>query len=696
MRDPTPLRVAARAPTAPSPRPAAGRLALEAAVLAGRLGELLDRLAPDERGPIAEGRAFARAFFEALADGRPLADFAGGPLDRRVSGEPDPLDRLAEGLELSAFELDVVLLAGLAEEHEGMAGLLRGLHPRAEPRATVGLAAQLLCQSADERRPLRATLECGPAVRAGLLRLAGDGPFHERSLVLADGIWSLLHGVDAWPAALARVDVRAVTAGLEEWLDDAPAHRAGEALRSGAPRTVIVTADGEDTALHRAAALVEHFGRRALCVALPGAAAPGSGGAAGAAATAADAERLLALHALARGSVPVVRLQPPEGAPAPATLEVPGFADFPDTSVVCTRHGAGVRAARPVVAVPVERLPTTARRRLWAAVLPALAADAPILAARYALEPASAAQIAADVIAQCTLEGRSPGLDDVASAVRARSGAALAAGVRALRPTASWENLVLSPDRLALLREAVGRLIHQARVLDEWGFLRGRPGARGVRMLFAGPPGTGKTLTAEVLASALGVDLLLVDLSRVVSKWIGETEKNLAEVFDVAEQAQAVLLFDEADALFGKRTEVSDAHDRYANLETAYLLTRLERYEGLAILSTNLRQNIDAAFTRRLEYVVDFQEPGVEERRALWRCHLPVGAPLAPDLDLGQLAAHYPMVGGLIRNAAVAAAFLAAADDQSITLNHVVRAVKREYEKSGRAFPGYAGSYGHT
>jgi SpoVK/Ycf46/Vps4 family AAA+-type ATPase len=228
----------------------------------------------------------------------------------------------------------------------------------------------------------------------------------------------------------------------------------------------------------------------------------------------------------------------------------------------------------------------------------------------------------------------------------------------------------------------------QARVLDEWGFLAGRPGARGVRMLLAGPPGTGKTLSAEVLAGAIGADLLLVDISRVVSKWIGETEKNLAGVFDVAERTQAALLFDEADALFGRRTQVSDANDRYANLETAYLLTRLERFEGLAILSTNLRRNIDSAFTRRLEFVVELDEPSVGDRLEIWRRHLPAAAPRSPDLDLSQVAGLYPVVGGVIRNAAVAAGFLAAAQDAPIAPEHVGAALRREYDKAGRAFPG--------
>ena len=272
--------------------------------------------------------------------------------------------------------------------------------------------------------------------------------------------------------------------------------------------------------------------------------------------------------------------------------------------------------------------------------------------------------------------------------MQAREDHLLPRGVRLVHPEACWQQLVLSPDRTLLLRESLDRLMHQGRVLEEWGFLERRPGARGVRMLFAGPPGTGKTLAAEVLAKTIGVDLLVVDISRLVSKWIGETEKNLSDVFDAAERSHAVRLFDEADALFGKRTDVSDAHDRYANLETAYLLARLERFDGLAILSTNLRNNIDSAFIRRLEFVVDFDEPSFEERTEIWRCHLPAAAPLASDVEITELASLYPIVGGLIRNASVAAGFTASAADSVITRTDLIRAIRREYEKSGRAFPG--------
>jgi SpoVK/Ycf46/Vps4 family AAA+-type ATPase len=191
------------------------------------------------------------------------------------------------------------------------------------------------------------------------------------------------------------------------------------------------------------------------------------------------------------------------------------------------------------------------------------------------------------------------------------------------------------------------------------------------------------------MARALGADMLIVDLASMVSKWLGETEKNLSAVFDVAERSRALLLFDEADALFTRRTETHDSHDRYANLETAYLLQRLERYEGVAVLTTNLRANLDSAFSRRFEFIVEFPEPDATAREALWRLHLPATAPLADDVDLAELAAWYALSGAQIKNAALAAAFLAAASDQRIHQRHFLLAVEREFDKAGRAHPGF-------
>lgn len=662
----------------PDPDPAE-RLAFEVGILAGRLAELLGWVfavaeGAGAEGAVADGRSFLEGAFREVAGGRPLAAFAGGPLDRRPpAGAAQPLDRLADGLGLSPVELDLVLLAGLPEEHEGLAECLAGVHPRGQPRPTAGLAAQLLCRSPAERRQLRRVLADGPAARSGLLILEDGPPFYARSLELPEALWAALAGAEAWPRGLRPEAGRVATAGLESWFAGGGRARALAALRSLRPCTVLVAAEDEGVAFGRGAALAAEAGLAAARLRLPESSNP-------------ELEGRAALHCLARGVIPVLCLPRGDG-PGPA--RVPVLDGFPLPAVVCGRAGAtAVNAGRPLVAVDCEPLRAVDRQRMWAAALPALEADAGLLAARYPVEPFEALAVAGDLAHLEAGEGRGAGLADVAASMRARSSAVLGGGVKRIRPRAGWDHLVLPEDRLEQLREAVDRLLHQGRVLDDWGFLSGRRGARGVRMLFTGPPGTGKTLSAEVLAGALQVDLLAVDLSRVVSKWIGETEKNLAEVFETAERARAVLLFDEADALFGKRTEVSDAHDRYANLETAYLLSRLERFEGLAVLSTNLRQNIDPAFLRRLEFVISFEEPGRDERVLLWRRHLPQGAPLAPDVDLGELAALYPMVGGLIRNAAVAAAFLAAADGGVLDRTHFVRAIRREHEKAGKAFPG--------
>jgi hypothetical protein len=631
-------------------RSPAARLAVEVDRIAGRLAELL----PDGRDA---------AFLHAMV-AEPKA------VEPPVAGAVHPLDRLTGALGLSPVELDLLVLAGLAEEHEGYAAVLRGIHPRGEPAPTLGLAARLVCAAPDERPLLREVLAVGAAVSHGLLRASRGAPYFERSLELADGLWATLGGVPTWPDGVAVVREAVAVAGLDEWLAEPATVRAAAALAAGAGCTVLVTAEHEDAALARAAALCARAGVAAVQLA-PAAPVPG---------------RAIAVVGLAAGLVPVLRL-PDSAAVAPE--EAPRFDSHPGPVVVCGRAGAvAIRGPRPLIDVPVEPLSPAARRRMWRETLPELGVDAARLATRHAIEPAAAAETAADVHALRVIEGRRADMHDVSASVRARAGLTLAPGVTLMRPSVGRDRLVVGSDLGAQLDEAVARVNHQARVLDDWGFLAGRMGARGVRMLFTGPPGTGKTLAAEVMAFELGIELLVVDLSRVVSKWIGETEKNLAEVFSVAERSQAVLFFDEADALFGKRTEVSDAHDRYANLETAFLLARLERFDGLAILSTNLRRNIDAAFTRRLEFVLEFDEPTVAERVALWRCHLPPNAPIDRDVDVGLLASQFPVVGALIRNAAVAAGFLAAADGTPIRREHVVRAMQREYQKSGRAFPG--------
>jgi SpoVK/Ycf46/Vps4 family AAA+-type ATPase len=246
-------------------------------------------------------------------------------------------------------------------------------------------------------------------------------------------------------------------------------------------------------------------------------------------------------------------------------------------------------------------------------------------------------------------------------------------------------SLLVVPDRQRdLLHSISAYLRHRDRVLSEWGYERTVARTQGLKVLFAGESGTGKTMAAQVLAAELGLDLFRVDLATVVSKYIGETEKNLERIFTAADGSNAILFFDEADALFGKRSEVSDSHDRYANIEVAYLLQRMEAYPGAVILATNFKRNIDDGFVRRLDFVVDFPFPEGEDRRRIWRLVLPSEAPVAGDLDLDFLATQFKLSGGAIRNCSLAAAFRAADEGSPIGMRHLVRAVAQEYGKQGR------------
>lgn len=248
-----------------------------------------------------------------------------------------------------------------------------------------------------------------------------------------------------------------------------------------------------------------------------------------------------------------------------------------------------------------------------------------------------------------------------------------------------WEGLILPDDAIAQLREVCNQFTHRQQVLTEWGFARKLAYGTGINALFTGPSGTGKTMAAEIVAKELGLDLYKIDLAAVVSKYIGETEKNLDKIFTAADHANAILFFDEADALFGKRSEVKDSHDRYANLEISYLLQRMEQYEGIAILATNLRQNLDEAFVRRLAFIVQFPFPDEMMRKRIWADIWPASVPLAEDVDLDALAKQLKLSGGNIRNIALSAAYLAAGNGQIVTREHIQQASQRELQKLGRS-----------
>lgn len=277
-----------------------------------------------------------------------------------------------------------------------------------------------------------------------------------------------------------------------------------------------------------------------------------------------------------------------------------------------------------------------------------------------------------------------PTIKDIFTAARAQSGHELAALAPKVDARYTWDDIILPQDVMTQLREICQRVIYRHRVLGEWGFDSKLSLGKGVNALFSGPSGTGKTMAAEIIANELGLDLNKIDLSGVVSKYIGETEKNLDRIFTAAESANAILFFDEADALFGKRSEVRDAHDRYANIEISYLLQKMEQYEGITILATNLRQNLDDAFVRRMAFTIHFPFPDEESRRRIWAGIWPKAAPLAADVELEFLARQFKLSGGNIKNIALAASFLAAADGGAITKDQLFRAAQREYQKMGK------------
>ncbi len=357
----------------------------------------------------------------------------------------------------------------------------------------------------------------------------------------------------------------------------------------------------------------------------------------------------------------------------------------PERSVLIgrTRREAQALADRTVLLVELP-FPSFAERRLaWEGFSGAAGATDVAAKFRLSIEQIVAAAEVSRVAA------RTRGLDtpepaDLDLGARHASSSRLGDLAARLSPGYSFDDLVLPDRQRDLLRSISAYLRHRDRVLSEWGYERTVARTQGLKVLFAGESGTGKTMAAQVLAAELGLDLFRVDLATVVSKYIGETEKNLERIFTAADGSNAILFFDEADALFGKRSEVSDSHDRYANIEVAYLLQRMELYPGAAILATNFKRNIDDAFVRRLDFVVDFPFPEADDRKKIWRLVLPQDAPVADDIDLDFLATQFKLSGGAIRNCSLAAAFRAADENGEISMGHLVRAVAQEYGKQGR------------
>lgn len=641
----------------------AGReLWARSADVARRVAEVIEQTCHPECGA-AEAVAFIKRWADSAA--APGTDEFGPP------AADHPLDLLTARYGLTAGESELLLLAGLPEQHEGLAATFRSFHPQGEPRPTVGLAALVFGTGIDARPMMRRQLAEGAAARGRLLTTVGNGTLFEQSIVLADKLWDALHGYDAWPPTLNRMVVEDTLIGLEHWLTGLHQQRAVRALEKHEAVTVLVNSRDERVALGRCAALAVGAGAELV--------------AARCSPDEPDGVAQLVAIAAARGAIPVIVVNLPSDRAGVAELALDAL---PAPIMVCAPP-AGIRvgAQRAVLTVPTGPVGMSDHCNAWRATLPHLAGKAATLAARHPIDPAVHPEVATDARLYERLDPERVGLADVSTMIRIRASVALPTGVTMTTPNVPWQRLVLPPDSAVQLNDAVSRLALEPLVLDGWGLRDRARASSGVRLLFCGPPGTGKSLAAEVIATAASTDLLVVDVSQIVSKWLGETEKNVSAICDAAERIQAVLFFDEADALFAKRTEVSDAHDRYANLETSYLLQRLDHFQGLVVLATNLRHNIDAAFLRRMDYVVDFALPDLGCRRELWTLHLPAQV-LANDVDVDILARMYPVPGGWIRNAAIAAAFLAAGSDGQLSQQHLVAAMRREYLKAALPFPG--------
>jgi len=619
---------------------AAGRLLLRRPDDAGLTRLVAAHLATDSPRQLAESIASAADTLFASLEASPGAT---------------PLARIATGCQLSGFDLDLLGFAVLPCFDEDAAATVASLTggPR---RLTIGLALKLLFGDNADPAAVRHALRASPLWNAGLMR-HDDAPrgLLERRL---DPTETLLAGLDGLPPAEAGAGwrVRQIEAAAR------PASSIDRAARQ--------IADTPGVCLH-----------------LTG-----------------QAERAEEALAVAAAPQPALVLDAPDDAALPPWAEA-HLLRLATGARVALRTDAGQLTA-PVRVPPVPviapasfclRGPGAHLRRVdvggsdpleladaWQQALGCSQADADELAGRNWIDDQAPALIAAALPADACVDAA------LAELARMTPPRALRLATRST-PDVPWSRVVLPPQTRDRLEDLIRRVRRRVGVQLRWQMARGARG-RSVIGLMYGESGTGKTLAAEAIATRLRLPMLSVDLSLVVSKYIGETEKNLSELFAAAEGYAALLFFDEADALFGRRTNVQDAHDRYANIEVNYLLQRLESFEGCALLATNLMQGVDDAFLRRFDQVVHFPRPGVAERIAIWRAHLPA-THLASEISIELLAARFELTGGEIRNAALSAAFMAADGGTVVTDGKIDAAVAEEFSKLGRPFPRRQGAF---
>jgi ATPase family associated with various cellular activities (AAA) len=591
-----------------------------------------------------------------------------------VAGVPIRLRRLARSVGLADDDVELLvicLLPDLDSKFEKLYGYLNDDVTRR--RATVGLALTLAGLS-PVAAGARARLSPGaPMVDNALVLVEEpDRPFLTRGLRVPDRVTAHLLGDDTPAAEL--IGLLPDSYGL----DSEQAGEIARALAAGHLHFYIRESFGSAGAALGVAGL-QAARRVALSVDATRVAARQDPS---------EVVRVLGREALLRDGGLVIT--PVEVLAERGPEALIGFGSLP-VPVIMT--GASTWDPRWSDSVPLQidahRLTLVERAGLWTRALPGDGATVDVreIAGQFVLAPDQVHRAVLSAEATSRLTDGPLTRNQLRRGARAQNAAGLERLARRIEPRVYWSDIVL-PERVRTqLRELAARARHRDLVLSEWNMRPGGGRGRGVTALFAGDSGTGKTMAAEVIAGDLGLDLYTVNLAAVVDKYIGETEKNLERIFSEAGGVNAVLLFDEADAIFGKRSEVHDAHDRYANIESAYLLQRMESFDGLAVLATNLRANLDEAFTRRLDMIVDFPAPDYDARLAIWERCLAPPVPRGDDIDVPLLARTFQLSGGNIRSAAITAAYFGATRNEPIGMEIAVAAVHQEYRKLGRLIP---------
>ena len=615
----------------------------------------------------------------------------------RERGTPSRLEVLASVCGLDRFDRDVFMIClapALDLRYQRVYGYLQDDVTRKYP--TVNLVLDLLGKPGVERFALLPRFaDDAPLFRHRLLRKSADEsgrtPLLGMSLHPEEGVVSWLLGNYRFGAVLAP-HARLLTAdeGEGESILLPDGGRADLERAVTGPVSPLIVLHGPDaTAREAGARFVAARTRRPLLrLDMASVAAAGR--------SLLVALELALRDALLTGAIPYLTNWDAclsDGVPRAELLSA--LCNYPQLAIISGEKGwrpQGVARDKVLLWMEFPKPGYARRRRLWTYFVEkyvgqppdvlGLDVDAP--AGQFILTAGQIRDAVATARDNAARRGEELCSQDLFVAARAHSSPNLSNLARKIEPRYTWEDIILPPDQMALLREIVATVRHRPHVLEEWGVGRKLAAGAGVTMLFAGEPGTGKTMAAEVIAAALSLDLYKIDLSTIVSKYIGETEKNLERIFSEAQNSNAILFFDEADALFGKRSEVRDAHDRYANIEISYLLQRMEAYDGVTILATNLRANLDEAFTRRLQFAVDFPFPEEEYRLRIWETLFPADVPRAPDVDLPLLARRFRLAGGNIRNIIVNAAFLAAAEGKPVTMAHLLHSTRRELQKMGR------------